>query len=71
MKNNYSLTTKKKIANKATLVVAAYLKSIGWNAVVMQFWGIEQDIPKHNYRLIIKFTGDNEEKKHGTKKRIQ
>ena len=42
---------------KALSAVSEYLKSKGWNPAVIGFDTIEQGDRKHNFRLVIKFTG--------------
>ena len=42
--------------------IGEYLKSKGWNPLVIGFKGISQRELKHNYSLIINFTGTKNEK---------
>lgn len=42
--------------------IGEYLKSKGWNPLVIGFTGISQRELKHNYSLIINFTGTKNEK---------
>lgn len=45
----------------ALKAVQRHLQTLGWSMVVGSISSIEQDFGKHNFRLIIKFTGAKRE----------